>query len=123
MATSHQMLICSQYRIYRIAAPPRATICAALQRALNERNRRHRLAAANADTHQALGHTLRGQVEFDHAGFAGAEMDTLEAAQTADGVVGAARAIHVKLHHFVALARGIVLYGDADAGAIGAAAG
>src|ERR1039457_2456193 len=66
------------------------------------------LAAADADAELVLGQFGGGDGETDFAGCAGTQMDALESAELAHGLVRPAGAAGIKLDHFVALARGRV---------------
>src|ERR1035441_4649550 len=77
------------------------------------------LAAADADAHSVFGQFGRGDGEIDFAGFTGVQVDALESAELANGVVRPAGAADVKLDHFVALAGGRVLHMDGNLRAAG----
>src|ERR1019366_1844073 len=80
-------------------------------------------AAADADPQLVFGQFGRGDGEIDFAGFTGTQMNALESAELAHGVVRAAGAADVKLDHFVALAVGRVLDFDGNLRAAGRALG
>ena len=72
---------------------------------------------ANGDVHRGLAQVPGAQREAHHALLAGAQVNTLEAAQVADGCISPVSATDVKLHHFIAFAlqgRGLIeaLYAD-----------
>src|SRR5271157_330453 len=81
------------------------------------------LAAADADPHLVFGQLGRGDGKIDFAGFTGTEMNALESAELAHGVVRPAGAADVKLDHFVALAVGRVHHADGNLRAAGCALG
>src|ERR1039457_2375648 len=80
-------------------------------------------AAADADPQLVFGQFGRGEGEIDFAGFAGTQMDALESAELAHGVVRPAGAGGIKLDHFVALAGGRVPDVDGNLRAAGRALG
>src|ERR1039458_9323822 len=77
------------------------------------------LAATDTDAQLVFGQFGRGDGEIDFAGFTGKQMDALETAELAHGVVRPAGAADIKLDHFVALAGGRVLHMDGNLRAAG----